>query len=216
MTKPAPFAPRAAVTRPSPGTRPPTPRSRREESSRIYGMRARTRCVGEPLHPDHPLPQDAPSVHRRPHAGHVAPRPPFFSPSGQGAEAPPTRPCVARSAAVSRTTLLPWSIDYRRAFARHEREAHRLYCTTLRLKKSQASVGKFGIQSVYQRLHADPGAARAHRSPARLPLARVESVASGLSSRGRPVACAAAVLSGDAETGIARPGCHTLRHACGG
>ena len=37
--------------------------SRQVEHARA-GMRARTRCGGEPLHPDHPLPEDAPSVHR--------------------------------------------------------------------------------------------------------------------------------------------------------
>src|SRR5256885_12280607 len=38
-----------------------------------------------------------------------------------------------------------------------------------------------GIQSVSPRVYADPGASRAHESPPRVPLARLESVAGRLS-----------------------------------
>ena len=52
-----------------------------------------------------------------------------------------------------------------------------------------------GIQSLSPRLHADSGAGRAHESPARLPLARLESLAGRLSPRLRSPARAAALLS---------------------
>ena len=71
-----------------------------------------------------------------------------------------------------------------------------------------------GIQSVSPCLYPLAGAGRAHESPPRLPLARVESLAGRLSPRRRPTARAAAMLSRDSRDRDSEARMHeTLDHA---
>jgi hypothetical protein len=75
------------------------------------------------------------------------------------------------------------------------------------LRRGEGRRPAHGIQSVSPRVYAHSGPGRAHESPPRVPLARVESVAGRLPPWVRSLARAPAMLTRGTETRIARPGC---------